>query len=46
MQIAPTWPIPKVVMRVNNRLRRIQDFFLPRGKPILSDGLVMLHLML
>jgi hypothetical protein len=33
-------------MRINDHLRGVQDFFLPRGEPILSDGEVMLHLML
>jgi hypothetical protein len=46
MQIAPARPIPEMVMRINDQLRRVQDFFLPRGEPILSDGEVMLHLML
>jgi hypothetical protein len=35
-----------MVMRINDHLRGVQDFFLPRGEPILSDGKVMLHLML
>ena len=46
MQIAPARPIPEMVMRINDHLRGVQDFFLPRGEPILSDGEVMLHLML
>jgi hypothetical protein len=35
-----------MVMRIDDHLRGVQDFFLPRGEPILSDGEVMLHLML
>ena len=45
-QIAPARTIPKMMVRINDQLRRVQDFFLPRGEPILSDGKVMLHLML
>ena len=46
MQIAPARPIPEMVMRIDDHLRGVQDFFLPRREPILSDGEVMLHLML
>ena len=46
MQIAPARPIPEMVMRIDDHLRGVQDFFLPCGEPILSDGEVMLHLML
>jgi hypothetical protein len=46
MQIAPAWPIPKVMMRINNQLRGVQNLLLPRGEPIFSDAKVVLHLML
>jgi hypothetical protein len=35
-----------MVMRINNDLARINNLLLPRGKPSISDGNVMLHLML
>jgi hypothetical protein len=34
------------MVRINDHLRGVQDFLLPCGEPILSDGKVMLHLML
>jgi hypothetical protein len=46
MQIAPAWSIPKVMMRINDELRRVQDFLLPGGEPIFPDGKVMLQLRL
>ena len=46
VQIAPARPIPKMVMRINDHLCGVQDFFLPCREPILSHGKVMLHLML
>ena len=44
MQIAPAGPIPKVMMRVNNQLRGVQNLLTARGEPILTHGKVMLLL--
>ncbi len=40
--VAPARPFPQMVVRIDDALAGVEDLLLPRGKPVLADGDVVL----